>query len=164
MSILAKTGTKPEVKAPPAAMAPMPSFAQKLLLIVEELTRLMDIETPLIRSREYDKHPELIARKQELSMDYQSALKAVADNPSLMAGLTTEQKLAMKESGKKLDIASRANAEAIRLAHIATERLLQAVMDEVRKDLHNQGGYSQRGMLAAAESAKSRPVAYSQRI
>lgn len=164
MSIPPKMAAKTVVKALPATTAPLPSFAQKLLLIVEELTRLMDIETPLIKSREYEKHPELIARKQELSMDYQSALKAVADNPSLMAGLSPEQKLAMKESGKKLDIASRANAEAIHLAHIATERLLQAVMDEVRRDLHNQGGYSQRGMLAAAESAKSRPVAYSQRI
>lgn len=144
--------------------APLPSLAQKLLGIVEELTKVMEAETPLIREREYDRQAPLVKRKQELSLDYQAALKTLAENPSLLSGMSVEQKALLKSSGRKLDEVSRENAEAIRLAHIATERLLSVIMNEIRRDMHAEGGYSQRGMLAAAESAKARPMAYNQRV
>lgn len=152
-------------KAPPAVpAAPLTGMAATLMAIVSELTAVMEMEIPLIKERDYAKQGLLIRRKQELTQDYQNAMKAIADNPSLLAGLTPQQKATLKESGKKLDEVSQRNAEAIRLAHIATEHFLKAIMEEVRKDMHRNSGYSGRGMLAMAEAVRAQPVAINQRI
>lgn len=157
------------LSTPPAAKAPVPSttlppMAQRIFAIVDELIKVIEAETPHIRTRNYSAQAPLLKRKQELTLDYQSALAAVGENPALLSGLGAEHKAALKSAGKKLDDVSRDNAEALRLAHASTERLLSVIMNEVRKEIHNQGGYSQRGMLSAAESARARPVAYNQRV
>lgn len=140
-----------EVQAPA-----LPHVTQKLMHIMDELTQLMEAEIPLIEKCNYDAQNLLIKRKHELTLDYNATLQSLAQaTDKLDAGA----RAALKSKGKALDALAHRNAEAIRLAHSATDRLLQVMMHEIRKDLGRNSGYSAHGNIAAAEKATSQPVA-----
>jgi hypothetical protein len=149
--------------APPAP-GMLPHTTQRLMAIMEELTALMQEEAPLITERNSARHAELVKRKQELMMDYQAAIKMMSDNPQMMASLPVAERARLKQAGATLDEVSRDNAKAIRVAYQATERLLAVIMEETRKDLHKESGYSGNAVFSMAEKPKAPPVAYSQRV
>jgi hypothetical protein len=139
----------------------LPLLTRKLMGIMEELTELMTQEIPMIKDHRYEQHAEMLRRKQELTLDYQATLKSLAESGK---DVNEAEKNLLKQKGKELEALARENAAAIQMAHNATERLLQVMMDEVRKDLMKNSGYSQQGHLSMKETDKSQPVACNQSV
>lgn len=139
-------------------------LAKRILLIIAELSKVMEEETPILLARDYSKQDNYLRRKQELTLDYQSALKVLIENKTLFACLSKEDVLQLRTEGKKLDELTAKNADALRVAHHANEHFLKVVINEMRRDLHKESGYSGRGVLALAEASKARPVSFNQRI
>ncbi len=139
-------------------------LAKKLFNIIHELSNVMEEETPILLARDYSKQEVYLHRKQELTMDYQSTMKVFAENKALLECLPKEEALQLRTSGKKLDEVTQKNADALRFAHHANEHFLKYIINDIRKDLHKESGYSVRGVLALAEAQKSRPVSINQRI
>jgi hypothetical protein len=140
------------------------SLADKLLAIIEELSHVMEEETPVILARDYSHQDLFIKRKQELTMDYQSVMKVFSEKQSLLSNLDKDRISQLRSSGQKLDGLTAKNADALRLAHHASEHLLKVVINEIRKDLHKASGYSGRGVMALAEAQQARPVSINQRV
>lgn len=147
-----------------AAVAQPPRFSGKLMVIIDELTKVFAEENMLLDQRDFSRQVDFSRRKDHLSTAYQAALKELHDHETLKASLSEEERIALRGAGAALDKMAEYNAQALRMAHKATERLLHVVMDEVRREVHRESGYSIRGHLAAAESARSRPVAFNQRV
>jgi hypothetical protein len=67
-------------------------------------------------------------------------------------------------AGKNLEDTAQRNAKALQMAQATTGRLLQTMMDEIRRELHDQSGYSKGATLTAAEKSTSVPVAVNRKI
>lgn len=158
--------SQPIVPPPsPAAPATSPKeLMNRLLGIMDELSQVMIEEIPIIVARNYTNQDNFIKRKQDLTLDYQSMIKVLAQNQALLGGLSKDDVTRLRESGKKLDEVTEKNATALRSAHHATEHLLKVVINEIRKDLHKESGYSGRGIMTLAESQHARPISVNQRV
>jgi flagellar biosynthesis/type III secretory pathway chaperone len=141
----------------------LPPLTQKLMGIAQELTRIMEEETPLIAAGHFARQSELVKRKQELTLDYQAILKCFTENPASLSSLNDAQKKSLRATGQELDAATRKNGEALKSAYQVGERLMQAVMEEIRRDMLQDGGYSKRGVMAGYESHKAKPVSFNER-
>ncbi len=154
---------------PPSAAPAIPEASarelmNRLLSIMDELIQVMTEETPIIASHNYTNQDSFLKRKQELTLDYQSVMKVLAQNQTLLGSLSKDDITRLRESGKKLDDVTEKNATTLRLAHHATEHLLKVVINEIRKDLHKESGYSGRGIMAMAEAQCARPISINQRV
>ncbi len=158
------TATQPAAAMAATQATGAKDLVNKLLTLMGELSQVMLDEMPIIESRDYTNKEHLMRRKQELTMDYQSTLKVFEQNQSLLTQLSKEDIAKLRESGKILDDVTEKNAIALRVAHHATEHLLRVVINEIRKDLHKESGYSGRGVMALAESHHARPISINQRI
>src|ERR1043166_9743292 len=148
----------------PSANPALPSTPHKLMVIIDELTRILEEETPMIQARDFSRHSELLRRKQELTPDYQASLKVIAENPAALEGLSTAERSIIRGAGERLDQVSRRNAEVLNFAAKSSERLMHAIMDEVRRALQNEGGYARKGLLVLQQSAKAQPVAFNESV
>ncbi|MDX1922762.1 MAG: hypothetical protein SFW65_06510 [Alphaproteobacteria bacterium] len=158
---------QPDPPPQPAATMPIAAareLAKKLFNIINELSNVMEEETPILLARDYSKQELYLRRKQELTMDYQSTMKVFIENKVLLESLPKEESLQLRSSGKKLEEVTQKNADALRFAHHANEHFLKYIINDIRKDLHKESGYSVRGVLALAEAQRSRPVSVNQRI
>lgn len=147
-----------------SATPALPSMPHKLMVIIDELTKLMEEETPLIEARDFTRHVELLRRKQELTLDYQAALKVIAENPATLEGLSQTERGIMRGAGERLDHVTRRNAEVLNFAARASERLMHAIMEEVRRELQSEGGYASNGLLTLQQASKAKPVAFNERV
>lgn len=147
-----------------AAAANAKELTNRLLGIMTELCQVMEEETPIIEARNYNNQEVFIRRKQELTLDYQSMMKMFAQNQSLKESLSKDDVIQLRSSGKKLDELAQKNAAALRYAHHASENLLRVVINEIRKDLHKESGYSGRGVMAMAEADRARPISVNQKV
>lgn len=145
----------------PSPDMPLPHITSKLMTIMDEMIRLMEEEIPLVRHQKYEQQNAIIRRKQELTLDYHATLQSLAAKKN---SLSPEERATLQARGTELEKTAMRNAEAVRLAHHATDRLLQVMMNEIRKDQYAAGGYSQQGNMKGAESDRSRPLACNQRV
>lgn len=152
------------LKVPAAPPMPLSGTPQQIMEVVNQLIELLEEETPLIQKRQFQKHDSLLKRKQVLATDYQALLNALVENQSAMKALDSSARNQLHKAGEKLETLARQNAESLRIAHSSTERLLRSVMEEVRRNIQKGSTYCGNGGLMAAQAAKSRPVAYNQRV
>jgi flagellar biosynthesis/type III secretory pathway chaperone len=138
--------------------------AEKLMVIVESLRQVMEEEIGLVEKFKYNNEAEILRRKQELSLTYQATLKSLHDNPQKEALMQNGMRDLLTAAGKKLAETASRNARALQIAQASTGRLLQVMMDEIRRNLHADGGYSKQAVLTAAQKSTSIPVAVSQRV
>jgi hypothetical protein len=151
---------------PPAITAPTPTdtFAQMLMGLMQRLTLALEDEIIMVEKRDFRNQTEVLRRKQELTLHYQTALKSLADSPEKAKMISAKDKEDLHAYGKILEAVTQRNAKALRIAQLTSERLLSTMMNEVRKELHREGGYASNAILTAAQKDCSRPVAYSSRI
>ncbi|MBY0428379.1 MAG: hypothetical protein K2Q32_04080 [Alphaproteobacteria bacterium] len=154
----------PAAVAATAATPNAKDLMNRLLSTMDALSQVIEEETPIIEAREYNKQDVFIRRKQELTLDYQSMLNVLSQNQSLLTSLSKDDIAQLRSSGKKLDELAHKNATIIRSAHHASEQVLKIVINEIRKDLHKESGYSGRGVMAMAEAHKARPISINQRV
>ncbi|MBI3419078.1 MAG: hypothetical protein HY053_02965 [Proteobacteria bacterium] len=140
-----------------------PSLSGKLLLIVSDLSGVLEDEVGLLEKRDYGRHPEILRRKQELTLNYQNSLKALGEGPG-KSTLNPQERESLTIAGQKLEAVTQRNAEALRLAEASTDRLLQTMMEEIRKELHKESNYSSQAVLSAAEKGVMRPIAVNRKV
>jgi hypothetical protein len=136
----------------------------KIMGIIAELDSVLETEIGLLEKFEYTKHPDLLRRKQELTLHYHSSLKALSELPEKKTVLTDDLRARLTEAGHRLETTTRRNADAIRAAQFSTEHLLDSVMKEIKKELNRESGYSKGAVLTEAEKPSTRPVALNQKV
>jgi flagellar biosynthesis/type III secretory pathway chaperone len=143
---------------------PAGSHAAKILTLMDGLASALEDEITLLEKHEYSRHGEILKRKQELTLNYQASLKAIAENPEKATLLSPEERATLQSKGKILEAVTQRNAKAIRIAQAVSERLLGSMMNEVRKEVHKESSYSSSAVLTARQKEVMRPVAYSKRV
>jgi len=131
---------KPAQNKPAPAPQTVP-LAEAMLANMSELAALLGEELAMIEKQDVSAIKELMRRKNQLVMNYQANMKAVAAQPDLLKQIPVERRAKLKEAGIRLSAVTERNALKLKAAAQATEQLLQNVMCLVRKEVVVKNSY-----------------------
>ena len=166
MSLANRNMTKAPVNIPikaPAKTATDPGAIQLvkgIIGLIDEMVQIMDKEVLLLGERKMKDHAELLKRKQRLAIDYRASLKTIALQPNYLDHVPEELRQAARMAGHKLAAASERNAQVLRAAMVAVERLAKSIIMIVKDEVLPKGGYTNlhAGPATLGYSPKCTPV------
>ena len=150
-----------QAKAEQSAEADAPEGSDKADQILDAIDLLLDLIDEENEALEAHDDKTVIAlqdRKEKLSRLYEGHMRAVAQNPSLLNGITEEQRDDLKEAAAELREAAEDNRRLLHAEMEANNRLLRAIVNAV-KDKHQEtavyarSGDMEDGITASTDNA-----------
>jgi hypothetical protein len=121
--------------------ASTPASEPHLLRLMTDLIDLMEREITVVEERLNAELPDIVARKQRLLVDYQAEFKQATHNPTWLKSLPSQQQSLLQRAGLALRDVTERNANTLKAAAAATQRLLQGIMASVREEKCTRVGY-----------------------
>lgn len=100
-----------------------------LITLIDRLCAVMAQETDCVRRMAIDRIGEVQDEKRLLAEAYEKELGALRRRPEALGGLPMEARRQLEEAMRRLQAASRRNADVLLAAKTVTERLLRRVAD-----------------------------------
>ncbi|MEC8061391.1 MAG: hypothetical protein VX168_03250 [Pseudomonadota bacterium] len=100
---------------------------------MEDLMAVMSYEITLVKARRYSKLKQVQRKKNRLSESYQRQQTVLQENPDLLATLAPEERDGLRQKFAQFREILADNMLAIRAAHDATEKVIQAVVTDIKK-------------------------------
>ena len=124
---------------------------------MEDLMAVMSYEITLVKARRYSELKQVQRKKNRLSDSYQHQQAVLQENPDLLATLAPEDRDGLRKRFAQFREILADNMLTIRAAHDATEKVIQAVVTNVKKrhGIGDEGGsiYKPRRGYAAYTAA-----------
>ena len=142
-------------------------LATAMLEMMQSLTGVMDYEVDLLERHDYASLNGLRQEKAKLVRDYQVSISRLAENPTMLKDAGVDLRHKLRQEGEKLDEASRRNANELQSAVIATQALVQTVMDTARSQLTENQTYKDLRdvrQMAGSYSPTSPAIAIDQNV
>lgn len=108
--------------------------AERVVRLGDEMSKLLDAETDLLSTRTVKDYGLLVKRKQQMLVDYQGAVKSLLSRKDQLNTLSAPLRAQLKTTGIKLDNIARQNAEKLSVTAAATHKVLQVVIDTIRRE------------------------------
>ena len=122
----------------PIPAAELENKAQLVVTLGEQMSDMLESEIDMLISqqarRNVAEYGQFVTRKQKLLMDYQGAVKALLAGREFLGGLTAERRAQLKATGARLDAMAARNAEKLSMTAAATHKVLQVIIDTVRRE------------------------------
>lgn len=132
----------------PIPAAELEHKAELVVTLGEQMSDLLESEIQILidqqARRNVKEYGQFVTRKQKLLMDYQGAVKSLLAGREMFGTLTAQRRAQLKATGARLDAMATRNAEKLSMTAAATHKVLQVIIDTVRR-----------------ESQKNQPSAYS---
>jgi hypothetical protein len=119
-----------------------------LITLIDRLCEVMGQENDCVRRMAIDRIGDVQDEKRLLAEAYEKELGALRRSPEAVGGLPLEARRQLEEAMRRLQAASRRNADVLLAAKTVTERLLRRVADA----------------LAAEPRVAARPPAHGGRV
>jgi hypothetical protein len=116
-----------------------------LVWVCTNLCELIEVENEALRQHDPVIVRELAENKEALARFYERAVAPMADDPSLLDTFEPEQKEELKALGTRLAELMEANALMLRAEIEARDRVMNVVVDVVRKQNANTISYGRGG-------------------
>lgn len=116
----------------------MEQKAERVINLGDAMSDLLATEMDVLAQRNTQIYGQFVSSKQKLLMDYQGAVKALLGNRESFASLTPVRRAQIKATGSRLDAMARQNAEKLSMTATATHKLLQVMIDSVRREAQSQ--------------------------
>lgn len=116
--------------------------AERVVTLGEEMSDLLDREVDILLERNPKTYGVFVAQKQKLLMDYQGAVKSLLSKREDFNSLTPARRAQLKATGSRLDAKARQSSEKLSLTAAATHKVLQVIIDTVRREAQVQHGTS----------------------
>jgi superfamily II DNA helicase RecQ len=113
-----------------------------LITLMEDMIDAMQQEELLILARNYKDHAALLKTKQRQTIEYRASMKSIAAQSEMLQQLPDTVRTKLKYVAQKLADVSQRNAEIMRNAVIATQKLLQSIVMIVKQEALAKPGYS----------------------
>ncbi len=110
-----------------------------LLTLIERLCEVMAREGECVRRMAVERLAELREEKRALAQAYEKELAALRREPAAVAALPLEARRQLEEGMRRLQAASRRNADLLAAAKTVTERLLRRVTEALAVELPGAG-------------------------
>ena len=132
-----------------------------LLRITSRLTSLLDREAEMLRAMKPSEIQSLHQDKLALSAAYESQIKVLKANPTVLPSISAELRAGLKTKIEKFQAALSANQHGLRAARETTECALRAIADEVQAKTEKHAGYSAKGSInSPSESGRTSALAF----
>lgn len=116
-------------------------LAKAMAEMMKSLTGVMNYEVDLLGRQDYAGLNGLRVEKAKLIRNYQLSINRLAQNPDILKETGVDIREGLRTEGVKLDAASKRNAHELKSAIVATQALVQTIMDSARSQLTKDDGY-----------------------
>ncbi len=116
-----------------------------LIQITSRLIIVLEREVELLRKPPSDGLKALQEEKSALTAAYESQARSLAGHPELLEALQPVLRSELERVTSRFQSAVSANEAALQAASETTQRVLQAIADELDKNRREQSGYSATG-------------------
>ena len=116
-----------------------------LIQITSRLIIVLEREVELLRKPPSDGLKALQEEKSALTAAYESQARSLAGHPELLEALQPVLRSELERVTSRFQSAVSANEAALQAARETTQRVLQAIADELDKNRREQSGYSATG-------------------
>jgi flagellar biosynthesis/type III secretory pathway chaperone len=117
----------------------------ELVTVVDRLEQVLAKETEMLDSLQTGELTPVIEEKQRLSEAYQRIHEELTDDPSPLSILTEAQKEGLRDLLSRFRNTTRENERALGAAKHVSERVIEAVVDSVKKHNSRNSGYTSQG-------------------
>ncbi len=138
-----------------------------LIQVSSRLIAVLEREVKLLRAVPSTALAEVQEEKLVLTAAYESQARSLAGHPDLLEALQPVLRAELQRVTSRFQSAVSDNEVALRAARETTQRVLQAIADELDKDRCDQASYSAQGRAASSSRSTSRPplsIAFDQRL
>lgn len=143
---------EPELVLSPAVEA--------VLAAIGRLRGILEDETALLEaSRSDDALIELVALKEDAEAKYRGAIATLQCEPGGVGALPTEVRERLTAAARGLTEAAAANIAAVTAARDAQKRLVELIVDSLRKERRSEVGYGWLARTAASPYVRPAPPA-----
>ncbi len=126
------------------------SRIDELIQISSRLIAVLDREVELLRATPSTGIEALQEEKSALTAAYESQARSLAGHPELLEALQPVLRAELERVTGRFQSAVSANEVALRAARETTQRVLQAIADELDKNRRDKAGYSATGYGSTA--------------
>ena len=128
-----------------------------LIRVTSRLITVLEREVELLRAVPSTGLEALQEEKSALTAAYESQARSLSGQPELLEALQPVLRAELKRVTGRFQSAVSTNEAALRAARETTQRVLEAIADELDKDRCAQAGYSAQGRAAPSSRSTSRP-------
>ena len=133
------------------------SQVNDLIQVTSRLIAVLEREVELLRATPSTGLEALQEEKSALTTAYESQARSLSGHPELLEALQPVLRAELRRVTGRFQSVVSANEAALRAARETTQRVLQAIADELDKNRCNQAGYSAQGRAAPSSRNTSRP-------
>ena len=126
-----------------------------LIQITSRLIAVLEREVELLRKPPSDGLKALQEEKSALTDAYESQARSLAGHPELLEALQPVLRAELERVTSRFQSAVAANEAALRAARETTQRVLQAIADELDRNRCDKAGYSAQGCAASSSRRAS---------
>lgn len=140
---------------------------ERLISVIETLSKVLDDETQAVRRRDYASIDALNEQKSRLTETYGDQIRDLSANAPAADGVQPGLAERLRLKLRKFLTLVEANARALNAAKTAHERLIKSISDGVAEKARPVKGYSSAGTYgsaAAAGRAGPPPIALNETI
>lgn len=131
-----------------------------LKLVMTNLANLIEAENGALNEHKLDTVKALSANKWTLTRNYRNQMQGIADAPMILQALDPEERAEMRALGERLDRECKRNELLLEANIDATNRVMQAMVEGVKKAAERGTVYGRSGALHGI-SPDGRPLAVS---
>ncbi len=131
------------------------SHINDLIQLSSRLIAVLEREVDLLRAGKPGEIEKLQQEKSNLTAAYESQAKSLTSQPELLEALQPVLRSELKRVTDRFQSAVAANEVALRAARETTQRVLQAIADEIGKSRSENAGYSAQGYAASSSRKNS---------
>ena len=138
------------------ATATGPENAGDLIRMTDRLSKLMEQEVELLRSRRAKDIQALQSDKESLAAVYQRVITDLQNNPAALDGLDDVRRDRLKHSAARLQGAVTGNAIALRSAIEANHQLIETIAGAIRQQSNAHAPYMANGRVAHGNGVQAK--------
>ncbi len=133
------------------------SQVNDLIRVTSRLIAVLEREVELLRAKPSTEFEALQEEKSALTAAYESQARSLSGHPELLEALQPVLRAELNRVTGRFKSVVSANEAALRAARETTQRVLQAIADELDRSRCDQTGYSAQGGAAPSSRRTSRP-------
>ncbi len=122
--------------------------ADNLIAMTDRLSRLMEQEVELLRSRRPRDVQELQTDKEALATVYQRVITDLQQNPDALDGIDNDRRERLRHAAARLQGAVTGNAIALRSAIEANHQLIETIAGAIRDQSNAHAPYLANGRVS----------------
>lgn len=115
---------------------------QEILAVMDELTAVMAEEVEMLPKNDIKAYQTLTLRKHKLLSAYETKMKAIALQPTLLKQAPDSLRIKLKAASAKFGQVTERNAHALRTAAQCSQRLINHIIKHVKEEALPKHGYT----------------------